>query len=90
MGYRFILLYISKLTQPLLTLALKNSPIVFISALILISTTAYQATRLCSEFLPQLDEHDIDVYGMLIPGTVNHKTKHSQTSKNTRKNKVEH
>ena len=65
----FVMKNARKLYQPLLTLALKNSPIVFIGALILISTTAYQATRLGSEFLPQLDEHDIALHAMRIPGT---------------------
>ena len=55
--------------QPLLRLALNNSPAVFIMALVLISVTAYQSTRLGSEFLPQLDEHDIALHAMRIPGT---------------------
>ncbi len=55
--------------QPLLKLALNNSPIVFIAAIILVSATAYQSTRLGSEFLPQLDEHDIALHAMRIPGT---------------------
>ena len=55
--------------QPLLKLALNNSPVVFIAAIILVSATAYQSTRLGSEFLPQLDEHDIALHAMRIPGT---------------------
>jgi cobalt-zinc-cadmium resistance protein CzcA len=55
--------------QPLLKTALNNSPIVFIAAIILLSATAYQSTRLGSEFLPQLDEHDIALHAMRIPGT---------------------
>ncbi len=58
-----------RLYQPLLKTALNNSPIVFIAAIILLSATAYQSTRLGSEFLPQLDEHDIALHAMRIPGT---------------------
>jgi cobalt-zinc-cadmium resistance protein CzcA len=58
-----------QLYQPLLKLALNNTPIVFISALLLVAATAYQSTRLGSEFLPQLDEHDIALHAMRIPGT---------------------
>jgi cobalt-zinc-cadmium resistance protein CzcA len=57
------------LYQPLLKLALNNTPIVFISALLLVAATGYQSTRLGSEFLPQLDEHDIALHAMRIPGT---------------------
>jgi len=65
----FVMEKARKLYQPLLKAALNNSPIVFITAIILISATAYQSTRLGSEFLPQLDEHDIALHAMRIPGT---------------------
>ena len=58
-----------RLYQPLLKTALNNSPVVFIAAIILVGATAYQSTRLGSEFLPQLDEHDIALHAMRIPGT---------------------
>ena len=58
-----------RLYQPLLKAALNNSPVVFIAAIILLGATAYQSTRLGSEFLPQLDEHDIALHAMRIPGT---------------------
>lgn len=58
-----------RLYQPMLKAALNNSPIVFIAAIILVCATAYQSTRLGSEFLPQLDEHDIALHAMRIPGT---------------------
>jgi len=58
-----------RLYQPLLKAALNNSPVVFIAAIILVGATAYQSTRLGSEFLPQLDEHDIALHAMRIPGT---------------------
>jgi len=65
----FVMEKARSLYQPLLKTALNNSPIVFIAAIILVSATAYQSTRLGSEFLPQLDEHDIALHAMRIPGT---------------------
>ena len=65
----FVMEKARKLYQPLLKAALSNGPIVFIAAIILVSATAYQSTRLGSEFLPQLDEHDIALHAMRIPGT---------------------
>ena len=65
----FVMTKARNIYQPLLKLALNNSPIVFIAAIILVSATAYQSTRLGSEFLPQLDEHDIALHAMRIPGT---------------------
>lgn len=65
----FVMEKARRLYQPLLKAALNNSPIVFITAIILVSATAYQSTRLGSEFLPQLDEHDIALHAMRIPGT---------------------
>lgn len=65
----FVMTKARQLYQPLLKAALKNSPVVFIAATILVSLTAYQSTRLGSEFLPQLDEHDIALHAMRIPGT---------------------
>ena len=65
----FVMTKARNIYQPLLKLALNNSPVVFIAAIILVSATAYQSTRLGSEFLPQLDEHDIALHAMRIPGT---------------------
>lgn len=65
----FVMTKARQLYQPLLKASLKNSPVVFIAATILVSLTAYQSTRLGSEFLPQLDEHDIALHAMRIPGT---------------------
>jgi cobalt-zinc-cadmium resistance protein CzcA len=55
--------------QPLLKIALKHSLFVFIAAGLLLAASAYQSTRMGSEFLPQLDEHDIALHAMRIPGT---------------------
>ena len=65
----FVMKKARQLYQPLLKLALNNTPVVFIAALMLVVATGYQSTRLGSEFLPQLDEHDIALHAMRIPGT---------------------
>jgi len=65
----FVMEKARKFYKPLLKSALNNGPIVFIAAIILVAATGYQSTRLGSEFLPQLDEHDIALHAMRIPGT---------------------
>lgn len=55
--------------QPLLKTALTHSVFVFVGAGILLAASAWQSTRMGSEFLPQLDEHDIALHAMRIPGT---------------------
>lgn len=55
--------------QPLLNLALKRPRTLIISAALLVLASGWQATRLGSEFLPQLDEHDIALHAMRIVGT---------------------
>jgi cobalt-zinc-cadmium resistance protein CzcA len=65
----FVMAKARQVYQPLLKLALKHTPIVFIAALLLVAASGYQSTRLGSEFLPQLDEHDIALHAMRIPGT---------------------
>ena len=55
--------------QPLLNLALKCPRTLIIGATLLVLASGWQATRLGSEFLPQLDEHDIALHAMRIVGT---------------------
>jgi heavy metal efflux system protein len=58
-----------QLYQPLLSFSLKR-PIALISiAGVLVSLSAWQAGRLGTEFLPQLDEHDVALHALRIPGT---------------------
>jgi cobalt-zinc-cadmium resistance protein CzcA len=52
-----------------LQLAIKHKITVVTSAIILVLLTAWQSTRMGSEFLPQLDEHDIALHALRIPGT---------------------
>ncbi len=55
--------------QTLLDIAMAKPVAVLVVAAVLVVTSAWQATRLGSEFLPQLDEHDIALHALRIPGT---------------------
>lgn len=55
--------------QPLLSIALKRPRTLIACAALLVLASTWQATRLGSEFLPQLDEHDIALHAMRIVGT---------------------
>lgn len=55
--------------QPLLNAALKYPRSLISAAVLLVLASGWQATRLGSEFLPQLDEHDIALHAMRIVGT---------------------
>lgn len=55
--------------RPLLERALRRPQPVFIAALLLLAGCLWLATRLGTEFLPQLDEGDIALHALRIPGT---------------------
>ena len=55
--------------EPALRWALGHRAIVTASALVLVVGCAALATRLGSEFVPKLDEHDIAIHALRIPGT---------------------
>lgn len=57
------------LYHPLLSLALKRPLAVLLSAAIIVVLSGIQVPRLGTEFLPQLDEHDIALHALRIPGT---------------------
>ncbi|WP_420426645.1 efflux RND transporter permease subunit [Algiphilus sp.] len=54
---------------PLLEIALRFRVPVVLTALLLVITSAWLATRLGAEFVPQLDEGDIAMHALRIPGT---------------------
>lgn len=58
-----------KAYQPLLTISLQRPATVLLIATVLVISLGLQATRLGTEFLPQLDEHDIALHALRIPGT---------------------
>ncbi|MCV6624532.1 MAG: CusA/CzcA family heavy metal efflux RND transporter, partial [Cellvibrionaceae bacterium] len=65
----FLMAKARKLYQPVLALSLKVPVLMVAIAGILVGASAWQLSRLGSEFLPQLDEHDIAMHALRIPGT---------------------
>ena len=60
---------LNRLYAPLLAKALSNRGAVVAGAVILTVLTGLLATRLGAEFIPQLDEGDIALHALRIPGT---------------------
>lgn len=58
-----------QLYLPVLKQSLNNAPLVMVVASLLVLGSAFQVSRMGSEFLPQLDEHDIALHALRIPGT---------------------
>ncbi len=54
---------------PLLRAALRNRGLVVLAALVLVVLSAFGASRLGTEFIPDLDEGDMALHAMRIPGT---------------------
>ena len=57
------------LYKPALSYVLKARWLVVVVATVLVGFTGYQATKLGSEFAPNLDEGDIAMHALRIPGT---------------------
>lgn len=55
--------------EPLLGLAFKHSKAVFAVAIMVVLATGVLASRMGSEFIPQLNEGDLSVQALRIPGT---------------------
>ena len=55
--------------RPALRVALANRPITVVAAAALVLVTGVMASRLGTEFLPSLDEGDLLVHALRIPGT---------------------
>ncbi len=64
-----IILYTKKLYRPLLILALKFRLTVISAAVFLVAISVGIAVTMGTEFIPQLDEGDIALHAMRIPGT---------------------
>ncbi len=58
-----------KLYRPLLTIVLKARWLVIVIAISLVSSAGAISTKLGSEFVPNLDEGDIAMHALRIPGT---------------------
>ena len=58
-----------RLYAPLLKHSVRRPLTVILPALALVLLSLWQATRMGTEFLPQLDEHDVALHALRIPGT---------------------
>ncbi len=54
---------------PLLDRTMKRGKLIIAGAFVLVALSAYGATKLGSEFIPNLDEGDIAMHALRIPGT---------------------
>ncbi|WP_065756187.1 efflux RND transporter permease subunit [Bradyrhizobium paxllaeri] len=59
----------SRLYAPMLHASIRNRGVVALSAAIIVVLTGLVATRMGGEFIPSLDEGDIALHAMRIPGT---------------------
>jgi len=64
-----LMIAVRRTYHPMLKFALGQPLLVAISALLLVGGSVWQASRMGSEFLPRLDEGDIAMFAMRIPGT---------------------
>lgn len=64
-----LMIAVRRTYHPMLKFALGQPLLVAITALLLVGGSVWQASRMGSEFLPQLDEGDIAMHAMRIPGT---------------------
>ena len=64
-----LMLALRKAYQPLLALSIKTPLLVSAVAILLLTSALWSASKMGSEFLPQLDEGDIAMHALRIPGT---------------------
>ncbi|MGE6696401.1 efflux RND transporter permease subunit [Hyphomonas sp. NPDC076900] len=65
----FVMRSAGRLYRPALEAAIRYPAVPVLAALLLVAGAGYGATRLGSEFIPNLDEGDIALHAMRIPGT---------------------
>ena len=65
----FLVRWAKKVYTPLLNVALANRALVVTAATVLVVLSGLLATRMGSEFIPSLDEGDIAMHALRIPGT---------------------
>ncbi len=65
----FLMRWAKKVYVPLLGLSLKNRPVVATIAACLVALSLLLASRMGTEFIPSLDEGDIALQAMRVPGT---------------------
>ncbi|MCH8314137.1 MAG: CusA/CzcA family heavy metal efflux RND transporter, partial [Nitrospinae bacterium] len=64
-----LLKWIRNIYEPLLNFSLSNRPTVITFAAVLVILSLLLSTRLGSEFLPTLDEGDLAIHALRVPGT---------------------
>ena len=64
-----LLKWIRNIYEPLLNFSLSNRPTVITFAAVLVILSLLLSTRLGSEFLPTLDERDLAIHALRVPGT---------------------
>lgn len=64
-----LMLALRRAYKPLLALSIKTPLLVSGVAILLLTTALWSASKMGSEFLPQLDEGDIAMHALRIPGT---------------------
>jgi len=64
-----LLKWIRNIYEPLLNFSLNNRPTVIAFAGVLVVLSLLLSTRMGSEFLPTLDEHDLAIHALRVPGT---------------------
>lgn len=57
------------LYAPILAASMRNKPLVLTAAAVVLALSALLASRMGSEFVPSMDEGDITMHAMRIPGT---------------------
>ncbi|ESQ79189.1 efflux RND transporter permease subunit [Asticcacaulis sp. YBE204] len=65
----FVMRGARKFYEPILHLSIKARYVVVAGAIVLAVASGFLATRLGAEFIPQLDEGDVALHAMRIPGT---------------------
>lgn len=64
-----LMIRLQRAYQSSLQLGIKHKAVLLTSTLLLVLVSTWQSTRLGSEFSPQLDEHDMAMHALRIPGT---------------------
>lgn len=64
-----LLQWIRNIYEPLLNFSLNNRPTVIVFAGVLVVLSLLLSTRMGSEFLPTLDERDLAIHALRVPGT---------------------
>jgi cobalt-zinc-cadmium resistance protein CzcA len=65
----FLMLAAKRVYAPVLQIVMANKPVVLVAALVMVVLSGLLTLRMGSEFIPSLNEGDIALHAMRIPGT---------------------